>query len=224
LKKFNDKKLGGVYFWLMEKTNFQKRQTAFKANIKTLIVGDYIKEDGINPNYIKNSNGLKISRANVIALIIAKSNESSALIDDGTGQILIRRYDQIKLDEFEVGDLIQVIGKPREYNSERIIIPEIITKVEKKWFDVRKKELFEDEPILEKVINDDRADKPAETQILGDKGKVFEYIKENDSGGGIDIDKIIKSCGVLDAEKIVNNLLKDGEIFEITSGKIKVLE
>ena len=41
---------------------------------------------------------------------------------------------------------------------------------------------------------------------------------------GIDIDEVIKKSNINGSEAIIINLLKEGDIFEIRPGKLKVLE
>ena len=121
-----------------------KRQIAYKVKISDLITGHYVKEEGWEPNYVVTKKG-NISRANIIGVIVLTSSEGSApsiTIDDGSGQIIVRNFENPKIFEnLNLGDPVLIIGRPRDFNG-IYIIPEIIKKIEnKKWLDVRKKEL-----------------------------------------------------------------------------------
>ena len=50
----------------------QKRQVAYKVRIKNIIQGQYVKDD-VEPSYVISDNQ-KISRVNILATIVAKSN------------------------------------------------------------------------------------------------------------------------------------------------------
>lgn len=64
----------------------------------------------------------------------------SYVIDDGSGRISLRFFETNT--NLEVGDMITVIGKPREFGAERYLVPEIIRKViNPKWAELRKLEL-----------------------------------------------------------------------------------
>jgi len=44
-----------------------------------------------------------------------------------------------------------------------------------------------------------------------------------DSGEGADIEDVIVKADVKDCEPLLNSLIKEGEIFEVRPGRIKVL-
>ena len=52
---------------------------------------------------------------------------------------------------------------------------------------------------------------------------IFELIKKNDSGEGVLTEEIISKSNVADAERIIKQLLEEGDIFEVRPGKLKVL-
>ncbi len=114
----------------------QKRLTAVKCTIKDLTSGQYIKQEGFNPNYILTPLGRMISRARIMAFVVHKyqseNREYSAItIDDGTDTIRAKAFKGMLIfDGVEQGDLVDVIGKVRQWNEEIYIIPEIVYKVE----------------------------------------------------------------------------------------------
>lgn len=210
----------------------QKRLIAAKISISDLINSKYIKNDGLNPNYIETAYGNKIYRVNIIGTIVFKSIDrfeyETLIIDDGTGRIFTRSYEKnSQVNYLNVGDIIMVIGRPREFNNENYIISDIIKKVtEPKWILVRKLEL----EILKK-----RNDNNIKNQNTGltefpqqehaqNSTDIYNLIKELDTGNGVPIEDIINKSGLEETEKIINNLIKNGDIFEIKAGILKVLE
>jgi RPA family protein len=208
----------------------QKRQIAYKARIKELINGKYIKEEGWQPNYIITADGKQINRINLIATIVAKPveqdiNYQSIVLDDGTGRISARIFEQNNIfDNIEVGDIILLIGRPREYGGEKYILPETIKRIQDKaWIKVRELELRGNKPI-KKVFEEKRPTQ--EEEIIEDieesiPDKIIRIIKESDKGEGVDFEDILKQAN---NEEIIKELLKKGELFEIRPGRLKVLE
>jgi len=207
----------------------QKRQIAYKIRIKELINGKYIKEEGWQPNYIITNDGRQINRINLIATVVAKPleqdiNYQSMILDDGTGRISARVFEQNNIfDNIEIGDVILVIGRPREYGSEKYILPETIKRIQdKSWIKVRELELKDEK--IEK--NKEITKESSQEEIIKDieesiADKTIRIIKENDKGGGVDFEDILKQTN---NENIIKELLKKGELFEIRPGRLKILE
>jgi len=123
------------------------RQTAYKVWIKDLVNGNYVTQEGWDPNYIE-TNGKKVSRANILAIITEKYiNEdktyATSTLDDGSSSIQLRTFqDEIPfIESVDIGDSVLVIGKPREQNNERFITAEIVKKINPVWLKIRKLEL-----------------------------------------------------------------------------------
>lgn len=222
---------------MAEEQSNQKRQVAYKARIKDILNGKYVVEEGWIPNHVLMDDGRKVSRVNLIAAIIDKdeTGTKSITVDDGSGRISVRWFEEKDIFEgFNVGDVVLLIGRIREYGSERYVLPEILKKVENpRWIDFRKFELGKDNVDVEKVetagreetvevkqeiVTEDVVDEKNES--AGDK--VIEYIRKNDKGEGIDLSDILKVEEK--GEEIVNTLLQSGEVFEVRPGRLKVLE
>ena len=217
----------------------QKRQIACKVRISDLTNGKYVKEEGWTPNYIITKQGKHISRINLIGTIISKNeseqNYQSVIIDDGSGSISLRSFEKNEtINNTEIGDIIIVIGRPREYGSEKYIVPEIIKKINnKKWINVRKIELdienlktaelpAKEEKVIVENIGSDPEEQTKST--ISNSKLVYKTVKELDSGQGVDINDIIKKTGIKDTEEIIKKFLREGEMFEISPGRIKILE
>ena len=213
--------------------NQQKRQIAYKVRISDLINGKYVKEEGWNPNYVE-YNGRKISRVNIIGAIVSKENIEtfqSLLLDDGTGKISARSFEKLPvIDGLDIGDVVLIIGRPREYGGEKYLLIEIIRKIENNgWILYRKAELKKviiSEPVQE--IKDEKISEETistEEEVIKEDSSfeiIVKRVKELDSGEGADFDEVIKDID--NGEKIVSSLLSNGELFELKPGRLKVLE
>jgi RPA family protein len=210
----------------------QKRQIAHKVRIKELINGKYVKEEGWQPNYITTNDGKQISRVNLIGTVVSipveqDMNYQSIVLDDGTGRIYARSFEQNKIfDNIQIGDVVLLIGRPREYGNEIYLLPEILKKIQDKgWIKVREIELKKKKNIIqetqkEKPIEESKEEIIEEIQE-STSDKIIRIVKENDKGDGVDFEEVLKE---INDEKSVNELLKKGELFEIRPGRLKVLE
>ena len=94
----------------------QKRLVAHKIGIKDIIESEYVTEEGWQPNYIITKNEKKISRVNLIGTIVLKSggenlNYKSIVLDDGTGKISVRSFEEKDmLLNFNIGDIILLLS------------------------------------------------------------------------------------------------------------------
>ena len=208
----------------LEQNTSQKRYIAYKVKISNILSASFIR-DVFSAGYV-NLNGMNISRVNIIATLINKIEEpnyASAVIDDGTGRISLRSFENkgilLKVD---VGDIILAIGKIREFNNEKYLIPDIIRKINNiKWVDVRKLELEKNGYAVNEKIEDTSK---LEDGVINIKEEVYSLIKKLDKSDGAPIDEVIKNSNSDDVENMVRQMLENGDIFEIRSGKLKVLE
>jgi RPA family protein len=197
------------------------RRTAHKVRIGDLLAGSFVKKEGWEPSYVIGEGGTEISRVNIIALAVSLNpSVPSLVLDDGSGAIETRSFDaKINLPDIEVGDVVQVIGKPRKYQEEMFVVPEIIKKVDPGWARVRASELAG-----KNVIGKPAAAQEAITEEVKESApqRVYSLIKTLDKGEGADLGDLLKE--IPDAERIVRTLLLEGDIFEVKSGRLKVLE
>jgi hypothetical protein len=102
---------------------------------------------------------------------------------------------------------------------------------EPKWIEYRKKELqlsgeseiqVEEQNIELANLGEEefKMMKPVENY----SAIMLSLIKKLDKGEGSDTEQVIKQSRLKDADKIITTLLYEGEIFEISPGKLKVLE
>lgn len=202
-----------------EQRQFQKRSVAFKASISSILKADFAKDE-VSSGYVK-INNLSASRVSIMATLVYKSeNNHSAIIDDGTGRISLKSFENGDIfDGIEISDAVLAIGKVREFNNERYILPEVIKKISVEWMSVRKLELKNIEENKDSgFIDNDRAAGPDAHKDL------YELIKRLDDGNGVAVEDLLKRHGSQNTEGIINKLLENGDVFEIKPGKIKVLE
>ena len=197
-----------------------KRHIANKLRIGSINGGKRVIEGGKLLH--KEVGGKKIVRVNLIANIVDKyiqegeKKYGSVTLDDATGQIKLKVFgeDLSKVEGFEQGDTVLVIGLLRSWNEEIYVTPEIIKKKDPSFLLVRKLEVERDEPrILEK----------GEAAEL--REKILNMIKEKEVDGGIDVDKIIlelkEQPNVINQE--IKRLLEEGTAYEPRPGKLRYL-
>ena len=162
-----------------------------------------------------------------MATVVYKSEQEQSsnnlMIDDGTGKIVLKSFETFApFSQVDIGDLVLVIGKIREFNNEKYIIPEILKKLSNNlWISVRKLELKND-AIVEQEKG--KIEEVIESKAPNSSENIYSLIRKTDSGDGADIDEVIKQSGLVDAESIINRLLENGDVFEIKPGRVKVLE
>lgn len=208
--------------------NQLERQPAQLIMIREINQSSYTRVDGeFMPNYIKTPSGKKISRVDIIGIIVSIGNEvgfSYIVIDDGSDKISVRDFGNNILTAMKIGDIVRIIGKPREFNNQLYIIPEIVKIIkDERWLQLRKielglrKEKREDKKAIEISIEELQEEK------MNDIERITQFIREFDKGEGVDIEEVISRSSIKNAETIIENLLKQGEIFEIKAGRVKVI-
>lgn len=188
----------------------QKRSIAKIVPIIKLINGIYEEKPGWEPNVIKTDND-EIARVNIVGTVVAvpegitydKTIPSfECTIDDGTGTIEVKSFEPIySHSEISLGCCLLVIGKPKQYQEKKFIVPEIIRVVDKKW--MRDFEVTQEQ---EKPVN-----------------SLIDVIDTLDEGEGVFIEELKQKMGD-DVEERINKLLLVGEVFEVRPGRIKVLK
>jgi RPA family protein len=197
-----------------------KRKVAYKVRIgqineaKQNVEGERLRNIEINNK--------EVVRVNLIGNVTDKyvqdgeKKYGNLTLDDGTGQIRVKVFgdDIKKLEEFNQGDTVLVIGLVRAWNNEVYLTPEILKKKESVFLLVRKLEVEADAP---KML--------AKEQIAELKDKILSMVREAEGDGGIDIEKIILE--LKEPPNVINNeikkLLEDGVAYEPRPGKLRYL-
>lgn len=205
--------------------SYPERQIAFKLRIKEISEGDYIVEEGWKPNYLLTKKGEKVSRVNLMAVVLDKEENgpiTNLILDDGSGKILVRSFEEIKnLKEVGIGESLLVIGRIRIYNNEKYLSPEIIKKIDKNWLKVRALELAKEVPpeeAPEALLREE-----AEETLPTPNQKILNLIRELDKGEGALIEEVKESSPLDYTEELLEKMLAAGEIFQNLPGRVKVL-
>src|SRR3989344_559254 len=217
------------------------RQPAIKITIKELESSEYFEEQNQNPNHLITLEGKKVYRINLLATIVHKEfrgSMSNLLIDDGTGKITLRFFEENKSAlNLEVGDVVLVVGKARRYNQEKYVFPEIVKKVNSLWLKLRSQELqiktkMEQEKVIldkpgpeKKIENKDEnnVEEIEENDPLLPYQKISKLISELDRGEGVLIEEILEKSPLEKTEELLEKMLENGDIFQNMPGKVRVL-
>lgn len=202
----------------------QKQFSAVKMWIADFLNSKYVREaDETKQNYIIISEGKTAYRVNILGTVINISlDDNFIIIDDGTGRVQIKSFENNNsFSTLLIGDLVLVIGKPREF-GEKYILPEIVKKVNNSlWFELRKKELGQ---VKKELIDNFEEPSVTEEFVANNDNKILSEIKKLDEGEGANIDLVLSAVNSFASEKEIERLLKEGEIFQTKPGRIKVLE
>ena len=228
-----------------------KRSTAYRIRLKNIVNSPYEKREGFNPSVIK-FNNLEISRVNVIASIVGKyltddQNYCAITLDDGSETIRVKNFGAEVgiIKELNVGDIVRIIGKVKEYNEEKYIAGEISKVLNPNWIIVNEIELSNQKQTTTDSSTADSINKVIETKTNSSeneeiisissessdsessiKQKILQYLKNNDNGTGVIMDQIMTSLDVSSEEvkDSLYELLKVGEIYEPKKGILKILD
>lgn len=220
-------------------TTIPKRQTAYKFWIADIVNSQLIKaqvETEFDHFLIHNK---KTTRVNIIATIIQKyeNNEKTYLaltLDDSSGTMRVKTWrEDINLaSDFNIGDTILIVGRLRSYNDENYITPEFIKLIENaNWQTLRKLEL---KKIYGEPKSEPRQDQepPAvvEEEVVDESENnrkiIFNLIEKYNSEKGADLSLIISESKISEeeADLVIQELLKEGEIFQPSNGRVKIIE
>jgi hypothetical protein len=224
---------------MITKLKAKKRLPAQKIWIKDILTSNYVKGQGWDPSYIE-FNGAKISRAHIIATVVAKflsedGNYATITLDDGTETIRCKAFgpDVIKIRNTHISSLVRFIGKIKEYNAERYVSPEIARNLDDpNWMILHKLELgmpAMGAPAQEEVkplIAEEIAVEIIKEEDFSVQKQMLDNIRNSDTGQGADMAEVISKSKIEEEEarNIIIGLLKSGDIYEPRKGHLKVLD
>jgi RPA family protein len=203
-----------------------KRNVAYKLRVGDILMGKPMMS-GEKFSFLELGNK-KIVRVNIIGNIVDKYEGSGekkyifSKLDDGSGQISLKVFgdDTYRLQNFNQGETVIIIGVLRHWNNETYIQPEIVRLQDPKYLLIRKHE-------VEKERTKSAGSVPLEkTQIVVLRDKILEKIKNSEEDGGIELDKLIIEIRESSPEMInqeVKKLIEDGIVFEPRPGKVRYL-
>lgn len=213
-----------------------KRLTAFKISINSIMNSDFVEEEG-EADYLT-CRKLKVSRVRVIATVVSKRvNEERTyaylVLDDGSETIRVKAWkEQVELLEKPlIGDIVEIVGRVREWEGERYLTCEIIKVITNPnhWL-LHKFELLMLGEKVERI--EEKEEKGISTSVEAEGNKVnledeiLKIIKGNDIGKGTSLSLIVKKLKLSnkEVEEVLKTLLIDGLIYEPKKHHYKVLE
>ena len=113
----------------------QKRQTAKLVDFNHLNSGKYFQREGFEPNFLLTPEGRRISRARTVATVVDRfvnddETYGSLTLDDGNDTLQVKFFNELELmEDFETGDILEIVGKAREYQGQIYLDGEILTRV-----------------------------------------------------------------------------------------------
>lgn len=208
----------------------QRRQIARKIRVGDILNAVYVKEEGMKPNYVLLADNSRAARVSLMGVAVSSSMDGlpTFTLDDGSGKISIRAFEPSPMmAAVQIGDAVHVIGRPRQFGSEMYVLPEIARKLpDLAWLEVRKQELARS-PIIGSAPAPVAQNNDVENVVddsFGNTEKVLNAVRSLDEGAGADTQAVIEHIGARDAEKTIQFLLQNGDIFEVSPGRLKVLE
>jgi RPA family protein len=180
----------------------------------------------------------ELSRVRVLATVVDKfvsdtGSFGSLTLDDGSDTVQARvfREDLEKIGAIRPGDLVDLIGRVREYNGENYIALETAARVEDpNWELVRKLELYMRPEggvvVAAAEAQEENASGPLveEESISEDKSiLVLNLLEELDEGDGVGYGELLSkgSLSETELEDILGDLMGSGDIYEPKIGRFK---
>lgn len=127
------------------------RPFAHKLKIEDLVLGRYVRPpESTEPGHVLTPWGDQVFRARILGTVVEKflrEDHGYAVLrlDDGTETITVRAWgDRVpELVGFNPGDLVDVLGRVREFGGEVYLVPDLIIRVEDpNWELVRELEIL----------------------------------------------------------------------------------
>lgn len=215
-----------------------ERNTAHKCFIADLLKAPFVRKEGYESSYLSTPYG-NIARVNLLGAVVS-ADPTTLILDDGTGKLSVRSFEPITQAP-ELGSVVLVIGKPRQYREETYVVPEIIKEIKNKaWIAYRKKELSLRKKVQEPVPEQTPKPAPEEQEIKKEFGmdiatqqkptessdapsEIIQFIKQHDTGTGVSLAQL-ESGNWANKEEVIKRLIAEGELYEIRPGFVKVLE
>lgn len=189
--------------------------------------GIFQKMEGWNNSYVS-IEGKNIQQINIFGTIIAKDQNTSGkvramTIDDSTEQISVRIFDEkqhVLWENASVGQMIRIVGSVREYMGEIYLVPKIMKHIQNPtWFSLQQS--WWGKPQTKKVETQN-AEKVTDF-LQKDPMSVIEIIRTMDKGNGVAQEEILSHVKEENPKKIIESLVRQGEIFEVRPGFYKTL-
>ena len=209
---------------------------AKKVLIEDIQKGKYVEATDEEPAHIVTLWGEKASRVRVLGTVVDKNIDERMcflFLDDGTGVISLRAWgeDARRLEKYEVGSLLDVIGKVREFAGEVYLYPELIVRVEDPNLETvrlleivrnRKKILMAGMPPAPK----EAVPKIEVVEMVTPESEIEAAIERLDRGDGVTVEELASALKISKPEawEGIRRLLAQGVVYEFKEGRYKRIE
>lgn len=224
------------------------RGTATKLRARDLVDGEFVRgASRMEPNRLITILKEDVSRVRVLGTVVSRyvsedRKYGSITLDDATETIAVRTFrEELELlERIKPGDIVDVIGKVKEYEGERYVSPESIWQIrDPNWELVRKLELLlKEKRLREKVgqveappssaLPSQAAEAPTVEAAEGKeerdpKEMVLELVERLGEKDGIKYITLLEESGLAEEklEGVLNELMGEGEIYEPKIGRFK---
>jgi len=212
---------------------FTKRHTAYYVRIKDLLEGNTVSDNNSTSVLVRD---IPVFRVQIVATVVKKyisedRNYCFLTIDDNSETISLKLFDQETemAEGIEVGDLIRIVARIRVYNDEKYLQPSIIRKIHNpNWMLHWRTNLYKGFKDANKKISPSQTLEIEEENVIEEvietpRVIIMKKIKEQEKG--ISVDEIVKETpfNAETVNNVVNDLLRDGDIFEPKPGIFKVI-
>ncbi|NOZ76889.1 MAG: hypothetical protein GXO65_04285 [Euryarchaeota archaeon] len=179
----------------------------------------------------------EVSRVRVLGTVVSKfvsdtGSFGSLTLDDGTDTIQARAFSE-DLDKIELirpGDMVDIVGRVREYNGEEYIALEAAARIEDpNWELVRRLELYMRRDSIPGQLTPppgggEESIQVEEESVTEDKGLVvLGILEELDEGDGVSYSDLLARAAISEdeLEEVLGDLMGRGDIYEPKIGRFK---
>ena len=228
------------------------RGTATKLRARDLVDGEFVRgASRMEPNRLITILKEDVSRVRVLGTVVSRyvsedRKYGSITLDDATETIAVRTFrEELELlERIKPGDIVDVIGKVKEYEGERYVSPESIWQIrDPNWELVRKLELLLKEKRLREKVGQVEAPPSSASPSQATEAPAVEVVEEAAEGkeerdpkemvlelverlgekDGIKYVTLLQESGLAEEklEGVLNELMGEGEIYEPKIGRFK---
>ena len=199
---------------------------AQKATIREIIEGVMLLDEQFKVPFLQTVDLQKKYRVRVAGIILQKEQHNqgaSLLIDDGTGTLVIRCFEDFPaLATLDKGKAVLCLGRARLFQQEKYIAPDLLKEIAPAWLRVYAwgRALPQSKiPISSSQTNEQMSFDQKEIP----QQKIVSLIKNLDQGEGVILEELLEKSPLSNTEKIVQEMMQRGEIFQLSPGKVKLL-
>jgi hypothetical protein len=190
--------------------------------IDLLKKGEFRKGEGWNSNHVL-VDDIPIFKVNLIGTVISKDATQrfpSCIIDDTTTHIQIRSFEPTTLyDDIEMGTLVRVLGSVRMYADEVYLVPSCIHKIQRR--EVVESHRSSAQRWLKRPKSAPKV--VVQEELKSEQPSYIQILRSLDTGQGVPTGEFRRHITHKEPDKIIRDLISQGEIFEARPGILKSL-